>query len=386
MSRRGLSVWLWALVPVGLLILALYSLVSVGPRKLFDASMPAVESLHVMRHHLATDRIRLDVMNAGADDSTIAQVMVRGAFWNHSVEPLRTLPPLSSARVEIPYPWNHGEPVAITLLTASGLTFDYEIEVATTTPTANLPTLARFALLGAIVGLFPVILGMTWFPLLRRLGSSGMSAVLFFTLGLLAFLAIDTLSEGWELAQELPGIFQGVPLLALGTIGALLSLFGVENIRRTRKNSSSDGAAIAWVLALGIGLHNLGEGLAIGSAYVLGELSLGLMLIVGFTLHNATEGIAIVAPLVDEGATLSRLLRLGLLAGAPTILGTWIGAFVYSPVWTILFLGLGAGAILQVLLSLLGSRRSAMFQPSNVIGFLLGFALMIGTGLLVGAA
>ena len=386
MSSRGVPVWLWALLPVGLLVAGLYFLVSIGPQKLFDSSMPPVESLHVMRHHLAADRIRLEVMNAGADDSTIAQVMVRGAFWNHSVEPGRTLKPLSSARVEIPFPWNHGEPIAITLLTASGLTFEHEIEVATTTPMANVSTLARFAWLGAIVGLFPVLLGMTWFPLLRRLGKGGLSAVLFFTLGLLAFLAIDTLSEGFELAQELPGIFQGVPLLVLGTIGALLSLSGVEKVRRSKKKGTSDAAAIAGVLALGIGLHNLGEGLAIGSAYVLGELSLGMLLIVGFTLHNATEGIAIVAPLVDEGATLSRLLRLGLLAGAPTILGTWIGAFVYSPVWAILFLGLGAGAILQVLLSLLGSQRRTMFQPGNIVAFLLGFALMIGTGLLVGAA
>ncbi len=167
-------------------------------------------------------------------------------------------------------------------------------------------------------------------------------------------------------------------------------LLSVQNrARRARGPELTEvsGVVIAWLIALGIGLHNLGEGLAIGSAYVLGELTLGALLVVGFTLHNATEGIAIVAPILDQRARISRLAGLGLLAGGPTIIGCWIGAFTYSQVWALLFLGMGAGAIVQVIGAIVGRRPlSETFSPLNVLGLVTGYLVMYGTGFLVGAA
>ncbi len=383
MGARGL---LLAAVPALLLALVIWVMLSAGPEVLFATDLPPVEEISVLRHTLAEDVIRLDVINAGPDPSTIAQVIVRGAFWYHEVTPSRVLEPLDTARVTIPFPWNLGEPVEIALLTSTGLTFDYGIEVASPTPRPTAGALGRFALIGLFVGVIPVALGLTWFPFLRRLGRRGLGFLLHLTVGLLAFLVVDALAEGLEVADGLPGAFHGRALLVLGFAGAWLSLVGVEYRGRQGRGSASP-ALVAWLIALGIGLHNLGEGLAIGSAYALGELTLGALLVVGFTLHNATEGIAIVAPLVRAGARLGQLAGLGALAGLPTILGCWIGAFTYSTVWSLVFLGIGAGAIVQVIGAIVGRRPLAeTLAPLNLLGLLVGYLVMYGTGFLVGAA
>jgi len=374
-------------VPILLLGAVVYWLVDGGARRWFATDLPAVENLYVLRHVLEPDTIHLDIVNAGTDAATIAQVIVRGAFWDHRVTPTRRLEPLDTARVTIPYPWNTGEPVEIALLSASGLTFPYTIQVASTTPVATLGALARFGAIGLFVGVIPVGLGLTWFPFLRRLGSGGLGFLLYMTVGLLAFLVVDSVSEGFEVASQLPGPYHGKALLALGVFGAFLALAGIEAHSRARRLAVGSAAWLATLIALGIGLHNLGEGLAIGSAYVLGEASLGALLVVGFTLHNATEGIAIVSPLLAGGARVSRLVGLGLLAGAPTILGCWVGAFTYSRTWSVLFLGIGAGAILQVILAITGRRPLAEHvTPAHLAGLALGYLAMYATGYIVGAA
>ena len=384
MTARNLVL---TLVPVLALAAVIYALVAWGPQRMFATTLPPVEELHVLRHTLDPDAIRLDVVNAGPDPSTIAQVIVRGAFWYHEVSPQRTLAPLEQGTVKIPYPWNPGEPVAIQLLTSTGLTFDYEIGVATATPQPDAGTVGRFALLGLFVGVIPVALGITWFPVLRRLGKKGLGFLLYLTVGLLAFLVVDAVFEGLEAASDLPGAYHGTALLILGFAGAWLLLAGVELRARQKKGIVASGVVIAWLIALGIGLHNLGEGLAIGSAYALGELTLGTLLVFGFTLHNATEGIAIVSPILEERANPMRLVGLGALAGIPTILGCWLGGFTYSRVWSVLFLGIGAGAVVQVIGAIAGRRPWAeTLAPWNLAGLLAGYLLMYGTGLLVGVA
>ncbi|NIM00467.1 MAG: metal transporter [Acidobacteria bacterium] len=388
--RQGMSagVAILAVVPLVLLVGLIAWLFSDGAEGLFATDLPPVEAVDVMRHVLEGDVIHLDIVNSGPDPTTIAQVMVRGAFWYHEVTPTRELTPLQTARVTIPFPWNEGEPVEIVLLTSTGLTFDYGIEVATATPGITARALSRFAMLGIFVGVIPVALGLTWFPFLRRLGRSGLGFLIHLTVGLLAFLVVDAMFEGFEAARELPGIYQPQALLLLGFVGAWAFLSGIQLRSSSGHGASAGGAHLAWLVALGIGIHNLGEGLAIGSAYVLGELTLGALLVAGFTLHNATEGIAIVSPILREpDGQLARLIGLGALAGGPTILGCWIGAFTYSQVWALLFLGIGAGAIVQVIGAILGGRTlRETLAPVNLAGMLVGYLVMYGTGLLVGAA
>ncbi|MCZ6673724.1 MAG: ZIP family metal transporter [Verrucomicrobia bacterium] len=386
-DRNPLTTLALGLLPLVLLGLMIGLILRQGPAKLFTEDIPPVEDIHVLQHLLGEDVIHLDIVNSGADPTTVAQVMVRGAFWQHTVTPDRTLNPLQTARVTIHYPWVDGEPYQIVLYTRSGLTFEYEIEVALTTPLPDAKALLRFGMLGVYVGVIPVALGICWFPFLRRIGTGGLSFFLNLTVGLLVFLVVDTVEEGLKVAVELPEVYNGVGLFLLGLAGTYLILMGVNSWARARPSGIDAGVVIAWLTALGIGLHNLGEGLAIGSAYVLGELSLGAMLILGFTLHNSTEGIAIVAPILEKGAAVKRLIGLGLLAGSPTILGCWIGAFTYSQIWALLFLGIGAGALLQVIVVIAGRKKpSEILAPANLAGLLIGYLIMYGTGFLVGAA
>ena len=138
-------------------------------------------------------------------------------------------------------------------------------------------------------------------------------------------------------------------------------------------------------------MHNLGEGLAIGSAYAVGEIALGSLLVIGFMIHNVTEGVAIVAPLTRFVRQVNNfyfhLIIMGLLAGAPTIIGAVIGGFAYSPALAVLFLSIGAGAIFDVSYDIIRymakGNWTSLFTVTNVLGFLSGLLVMYGTGFLV---
>lgn len=386
-SNGKISNLILAIFPLIFLGIIVASFVRGGAAKIFQTDIPPVEDIHVMRHTLSEDLIKLDIMNSGTDPVTIAQVMVRGAFWNHTISPQRNLKPLESARVDIPFPWNVGEPIEIVLLTSTGLPFDYEIEVASVTPRPTLKALSMFSMIGIYVGVIPVAIGICWFPFLRRLRKKSMDFITYLTVGLLAFLTIDALFEAGEVAEQLPGVFNGMALIILGVVGTLLILFGIGKREQTNIDSTNNNIRIAWLVALGIGLHNLAEGLAIGSAYVLGEMGLGAMLVVGFTIHNTTEGVAIVAPILKDRIRINQLIGLGALAGVPTIFGCWIGAFTYSTLWSIFFLGIGAGALIQVILLILGRRKKEeILQPINILGLFMGYLIMYSTGLLVGGS
>jgi len=148
-----------ALMPLFLLGGVVALLLTGGPTKFLESDLPPIEEVHILRHSLEEDVITLDVINSGPDPVTIAQVMVRGAFWYHEMLPKRELNPLESAKIIIPFPWNEGEPVAIGLLSSTGLVFDYEIEVATRSPVVSISAVSNLALLGIYVGVIPVALG-----------------------------------------------------------------------------------------------------------------------------------------------------------------------------------------------------------------------------------
>ncbi|MDP9016586.1 MAG: ZIP family metal transporter [Thermoproteota archaeon] len=168
----------------------------------------------------------------------------------------------------------------------------------------------------------------------------------------------------------------------------------------SEKKYMAKSVAISLMISIGIGLHNLGEGLAIGAAVLLGEVALSTFLIVGFTLHNTTEGLAIVAPMARAGKVkIRKLLAMGLIAGAPAIVGTWIGGFVYSPLAAIVFLAIGAGAIFQVVFSIASmmvnnnrigndmndenKNKPSLLSTSVVAGFIVGMAIMYVTSLMI---
>ncbi|MCH8013008.1 MAG: metal transporter [Candidatus Marinimicrobia bacterium] len=382
--------WFFAFLPLILLGILVALILTTGPLGLFRTILPPIQELAVERIVLKPDEILLYVVNDGPDPITIAQVMVNGAFWNFRIEPRKTLPRLGRGTIRIPYPWVEGDTEHITLLTRDGVTFEVEVEVATVTPTPDFKYLSTFALLGFYVGVIPVFLGLLWLPFLKRLRSGWYSFFLALSVGLLFFLGVDALVEAIETTDRTPKTFQGVGVLIIGLSLSFLILSAIS--RQSQKRAKEAGEAhrklvLAFLIAFGIGVHNLGEGLAIGAAYAIGEVALGALLVLGFMIHNVTEGVAIIAPIARTGPSIRHLGLMGLLAGGPTILGTWIGGFSYSAIWAVLFLAIGAGAVFQVIIQIV--RQMAIGAPGslatfgNVAGFAAGLLIMYATGFFV---
>jgi zinc transporter ZupT len=348
---------------------------------------------------------------------TVAQVLVDDAYWSYRITPDAKIPRLSRATLEIPYPWVETEPHEIVLITSSGVTFTSEVPVAVMTPVPGYQEFLAYGLLGVYVGIIPVALGMLFYPALRMMGRKWLGGLLSLTIGLLIFLLVDTFLEALELSENLAGVFQGVPLVLIAALLTWLMLLAIGSQRKKSIDSDPGQQAIylATMIALGIGLHNLGEGLAVGVAFSLGEAALGAFLVIGFMLHNITEGVGIVTPLVS-GRKLSVVnsssapshdsveksqkeiskpsiwvfFSLALLAGAPAILGTWIGGFAFSPLLAAIFLGIAVGAIWQVIVEVTGLLRRYAEQQGTplvswitLVGFLVGVGIMYLTALLV---
>ena len=387
--------WLLAVIPLVLLGAALWLFVQFDPLRTLIGDTPPIEELTIERAVLRPEGIVLHVINGGPDPVTIAQALVDEAYWSFTMEPAsQTLPRLSRAEVRIPYPWVEGELHEVRRISSTGVTFDHTIEVATMTPQADAYHWFIFALIGFFVGIVPVGLGLMWFPLLKQLSSTGLHFILALTIGLLIFLLVDTVLEGLEVAATTPDVFRAVPLIFFAGMLSFLALLAVGGRRSVQDRSTSAGRYwIATSIAIGIGLHNLGEGMAIGSATVLGEAALGSFLVIGFAIHNITEGVAIGAPMATDQPTVRRLFGLALLAGSPAILGVWIGGFSYVPLLAVVFLAIGAGAILQVIYEVgrlliageadeEGALRGAV-SWTNIGGFTTGLAIMYATALLV---
>ncbi|MET0305595.1 MAG: ZIP family metal transporter [Solirubrobacterales bacterium] len=396
----GLPAWALGLIPLALIAAAIGAFALLGAPGLGERTGPPVEELSVERTVLHPGTIELTLRNDGPDAVEVAQVSVNDGFAPFSAAGGREVGHLGSTTLRISYPWIEGEAYEIFILTSTGGTVDAAIPVAAETPDADLDFYGLMALLGIYVGVIPVCLGMLWLPFVRRIDARWVGALIAFTVGLLGFLAIDAGLEGLDIAAEAPAAFGGSALVFIGAFVAYLLLAAVDAFLRRRgeraagaAGAASGGLYLALLVALGIGLHNLGEGLAIGSAYATGALALGAFLIVGFAIHNTTEGLAIVAPLRGGGGEaanarpgLGHLIGLGLLAGAPAVLGAWIGASAFDPSLAALLFGVGVGAIVRVIVQIAPSMRDEdgrFLHPLSVAGIIAGIAALYVTGLLV---
>jgi zinc transporter, ZIP family len=442
---------LLAVVPIAILSGMIMFLLSPSGQSLINTGVPLPE-VTIEKIEFHDDQIVTSIRNTGPMEIVISQADVNDRIQSAAIEPSIKIPRLNEAKVIIPFPWNPGEPYEIGITTSDGTRFSKGVEAAALAPSPDPEQALLFTSLGIYVGVIPVMIGLLWYPYIRRLSVSKYSFFLSLTAGLLVFLGIDALLEGNEIVNEnLAATFNGQLLIALVTISSFLvliytserltqraieksvlnkdstlssslsgsSIHEEERISKTQKeeiyNESMKASSsthelqiqvqkyqqllrpltISMMISIGIGLHNFGEGLAIGAALLLGEMALSTFLIVGFTLHNTTEGLAIVAPIAktarNKNVMIRRLIIMGLIAGTPTILGTWIGGFLYSPLAAIVFLSVGAGAIFQVVYSLASwishhqKPRSASSSLSGpvIAGFITGLLIMYLTGLLI---
>ena len=375
---------LWIVLPLAILGLAIWWLIAADPLRSFNNGAPPVENLAFERTILHSGGIDVLVRAGGSEPMTIAQVQVDDAYWQFTQEPPGPIARGASAWIRLPFPWVLGEAHVVNIVTNTGAVFAHEIPVAVATPRPDQGSLVAQALLGVFVGIVPVAIGLMFYPALRGVGQNGMNFLLALTVGLLAFLFVDALEDALELAGEAAALFQGPAMVVLAAVGSFLLLMAVG-----RRSGAPTGLALATFIALGIGLHNLGEGLAIGAAFAAGAAGLGTFLVLGFTLHNITEGIGIAAPILKERPPLASFAGLTLLAGGPAVIGLWIGSLAFAPQWSALALAIGAGAILQVIVEVTlllrsrGGTPGTLFSPAVIAGLAAGVGVMYLTAMLV---
>jgi ZIP family zinc transporter len=379
---------LWAAVPVLLLAVAVGLVVTRGSAlvDLVGSSPPPADEFDIRRVEFSPGEIRILVRNPQPDDLTIANVNVDDAIVPFAVDGPTTLGRLRSSTIVVPYDWVEDDPISVGVTSSTGIETVKEVPAAVETPAPSIEGFVGYAVIGALVGVLPVALGLLWLPALRRAGAVWLSAFMAFTAGLLSFLGVEALAESFELQAALPAGLGGAGLVLLGVAVSFLGMTALA--RRLTRGAAAVGLTLAFLVALGIGLHNLGEGLAIGASFALGELQLGAFLIVGFMIHNITEGLAIATPVARTRTRLLALVGLVLVAGAPTILGAWLGGYASSDLVAPFFFAIAAGAALQVVVEV--GRWVARHGPGGIrsghviAGYLAGVAAMFATGVLVG--
>ncbi len=376
------------LIPFAFVVAMLVYIFGPGAN-LLDLGVPLPE-ITIEMVDFVDSEIHATVRNTGPIPVEIVMADVNDRIQPAAVEPDRFLNRYETALVRIPFEWNEAEPYIIGITIEDGTRFEKEVEAAAPRLQPSSELIGFFAIIGTYVGIIPVMIGLMWFPFIKRLSKNKYHFFLALTAGLLLFLGIDSIEEAVEVSDEnLAGSFNGILLVSTAVILSFLGLYyaGEKLVNRVKDSPYSKPVAIALMISIGIGLHNFGEGLAIGAAVGLGQVALSTFLIVGFALHNTTEGIAIASPMAKGKPMIGKLAAMGMIAGAPAIFGAWLGGFLYSPFSAVIFLSIGAGAIFQVILTLMRwlqqENNNVLSTAAIISGIAIGMLVMYLTSIFV---
>ena len=385
-NRQGIIA---ATVPVVAIAIMAFWLAGYGSQAIDEILPQRLPEVTIEQVSFEDSMILLTVRNTGLLEVEIAMADVNDRIQPAAIEPDGKLGRFESAIVRIPFEWNEAEPYSVGVTINDGTRFARNIESAVPVPERGLGLVGALAVIGVYVGIIPVMVGLLWFPFIRRAGSSSYAFFLSLTVGMLFFIGIDSLFAASAVAAEnLSESFDGLMLVTTVSVISFLALYYTE--RRLSGMAGMSGPLAAGIaISTGIGLHNLGEGLAIGAAIGLGQAALGAFLIVGFALHNTTEGVAIASSQARARTSVFRLGILGAIAGVPAVIGTLLGGLEYSPLVAVIFLSIAGGAVFQVILLVLKMLRD---QNSNQwpkgfampAGIATGMLVMYLTGLIVG--
>jgi len=376
-----------AIAPI--VLLAILILFLLGPASTFLQFGIVLPEISIEKVEFIENEIQATVRNTGPVGVNVVVADVNDRIQPAAIEPDIHLERFETGLVRIPYDWNEGQPYTIGLTIDDGTRFEKQINAASASLEPNSELFVFLGIIGLLIGVVPIMIGLLWYPFIKKLGKNAFNFFLAFTIGLLLFLGLDAIEEAFEISDtHLAPVFNGELLIATVVILSFLGLYGIGNllIKRSEFSKLSKGLAISLMVAVGIGLHNLGEGLAVGAAIALGQVALSTFLIIGFAIHNTTEGLAIAAPLTRTKSVIGKMVGFGLIAGIPAIFGTWIGGFSFSPFFTIIFLSIGAGAIFQVVWSIFKfiKEESDSFSSISIIcGIASGLVVMYLTSIII---
>jgi len=375
-----------AIAPIVLLAIMVAFLL--GPASSFLQFGVILPEVSIEKIEFKENEIQATVRNTGPIAVSVVLADVNDRIQPAAIEPDSSLERFETALVRIPFDWNEGQPYEIGVTTDDGTRFSKEVDAAFLSLEPSIDLFLFLGMIGFLIGVVPIMIGLLWYPFIKKLGKNSFNFFLAFTMGLLIFLGIDAMIEAAEISDShLSSIFNGELLIATVVILSFLGLYGLaKNLAKTGFSKISKAVTISLMIAIGIGFHNLGEGLAVGAAIALGEVALSTFLIIGFATHNTTEGLAIAAPLTKSKARIAKMIGLGLIAGVPAIFGTWIGGFSFSPFFTLIFLSIGAGAIFQVVLSIFQYMKEKSDLTSNTslfAGISLGLIVMYLTSVII---
>jgi len=376
-----------AIAPIVLLAIVIAFLL--GPASTFLQFGVILPEVSIEKVEFVENEIQATVRNTGPIDVAVVVADVNDRIQPAAIEPDSSLQRFETALVRIPFDWNEGQPYEIGLTINDGTRFSTEVDAAFASLEPDVDLFVFLGMIGFLIGVVPIMIGLLWYPFIKKLGKNAFNFFLAFTIGLLIFLGIDAVLEAVEISENhLSSIFNGELLIATVVILSFLALYGVGQklIKTNNISTLSKGLTISLMIAIGIGLHNLGEGLAVGAAIALGEVALSTFLIIGFATHNTTEGLAIAAPLTSSKAKIAKMVGLGLIAGVPAIFGCWVGGFSFSPLFTLIFLAIGAGAIFQVVISIfqyMKDKSDILSNTSLFSGVSVGLIVMYLTSVII---